>query len=206
MKRTILLTAPFLLLLILVISSCNVEKNGNFASRKYTKFDNRQAAININKPSKAELKNNHYHANSKSTSVETPDNNPLEENTVSALINSDEIILKSNNTFLAKAVANSVIKKSKEKTATTFEKGELTKSKPLKKKKPAVDELLLIILAIIIPPLAVYLVRGISDAFWINILLSLFCIGGVIHALYIVLTDGGGGGGRGSDQRRSGAN
>jgi uncharacterized membrane protein YqaE (UPF0057 family) len=47
-----------------------------------------------------------------------------------------------------------------------------------------------IILAIFIPPLAVYLKEGkIGTNFWINLVLwiVLFGVGGIIHALYIVL-------------------
>ena len=47
-----------------------------------------------------------------------------------------------------------------------------------------------IIIALFIPPLAVYLHEGkITKNFWINIVLwfLLFGIGGIIHALYIVL-------------------
>ncbi|MBU4226356.1 MAG: YqaE/Pmp3 family membrane protein [Chloroflexi bacterium] len=47
-----------------------------------------------------------------------------------------------------------------------------------------------IIIALFIPPLAVYLHEGkVTKNFWINIVLwfLLFGIGGIIHALYIVL-------------------
>jgi uncharacterized membrane protein YqaE (UPF0057 family) len=46
-----------------------------------------------------------------------------------------------------------------------------------------------IILAIVIPPLAVYLKEGkIGTSFWINLVLWLLTwIGGVIHGLYVVL-------------------
>ena len=47
-----------------------------------------------------------------------------------------------------------------------------------------------IIIALFIPPLAVYLHEGkVTNNFWINIVLwvLLFGIGGIIHALYIVL-------------------
>nr|WP_262914587.1 YqaE/Pmp3 family membrane protein [Pontibacter vulgaris] len=44
-----------------------------------------------------------------------------------------------------------------------------------------------IILAIFIPPLAVFLHDGIGTSFWINIILTLlFFIPGVIHALLVV--------------------
>lgn len=51
-------------------------------------------------------------------------------------------------------------------------------------------KILLIILAIILPPLAVGLLKGLTAHFWINLLLTLVSLGllGIIHALYLVLT------------------
>jgi uncharacterized membrane protein YqaE (UPF0057 family) len=51
-----------------------------------------------------------------------------------------------------------------------------------------VDVILLVILAIILPPLAVGLHRGIGTEFWISLLLTiLFWIPGVIYAILVVL-------------------
>jgi len=47
-----------------------------------------------------------------------------------------------------------------------------------------------IIIALFIPPLAVYLKEGqITQNFWINLVLTIFLfgIGGIIHAIYIIL-------------------
>jgi len=50
--------------------------------------------------------------------------------------------------------------------------------------------ILKIILAIIIPPVAAFLQVGVSTHFWVNIILTLlFGIPGIIHALWLVLTD-----------------
>lgn len=50
------------------------------------------------------------------------------------------------------------------------------------------NKLLLFVLAILLPPLAVYLVKGIKKDFWINIILCIFFwIPGIIHAMYVVL-------------------
>jgi len=66
--------------------------------------------------------------------------------------------------------------------------------KELKKEKragnePSTDKTLLIILAILLPPLAVYLHEGtINNKFWISLLLTLlFFLPGVIYALVVVL-------------------
>ena len=54
---------------------------------------------------------------------------------------------------------------------------------------PSTDKTLLIVLAILLPPLAVYLHQGeINNKFWISLLLTLlFFIPGVIYALLVVL-------------------
>jgi uncharacterized membrane protein YqaE (UPF0057 family) len=52
------------------------------------------------------------------------------------------------------------------------------------------NKTLLIILSIFIPPAAVYMKDGnkVTNNFWINLVLWLFTwVGGVIHALYLVL-------------------
>jgi uncharacterized membrane protein YqaE (UPF0057 family) len=50
--------------------------------------------------------------------------------------------------------------------------------------------ILKIILAIILPPVAAFLQVGISTHFWINIILTILgYVPGMIHALWLVLTD-----------------
>jgi len=53
---------------------------------------------------------------------------------------------------------------------------------------PAEDEVLLVILAILLPPLAVYLLEGVTTNFWIDLILTLFFwLPGIIFALYLIL-------------------
>ncbi len=48
-----------------------------------------------------------------------------------------------------------------------------------------------IIAAIVVPPLGVFLARGLGGSFWISCLLTLLgWVPGVIFALYVVLTTG----------------
>lgn len=56
-------------------------------------------------------------------------------------------------------------------------------------KEPSTNTLLLVILAILLPPLAVYLHQGvINSKFWISLLLTLlFWLPGVIYALIVIL-------------------
>lgn len=51
-------------------------------------------------------------------------------------------------------------------------------------------KILKIILAIVFPPIAVLMQVGFSKHFWINVVLCLFFyLPGIIHALWLVLTD-----------------
>jgi uncharacterized membrane protein YqaE (UPF0057 family) len=72
-------------------------------------------------------------------------------------------------------------------------KKELRVFKALKKagNEPSTNTILLVILAILLPPLAVYLHEGvINTKFWISLLLTLlFWLPGVIYALIVVLGD-----------------
>ncbi|MDF1656262.1 MAG: YqaE/Pmp3 family membrane protein [Verrucomicrobiales bacterium] len=57
--------------------------------------------------------------------------------------------------------------------------------------KEATKDTIRIILAILLPPLGVFLQVGLKLHFWINIILTLLgFIPGIIHAVYIILTRG----------------
>lgn len=80
----------------------------------------------------------------------------------------------------------------KEKKAKIKEvKKEIKAFKAAKKAngEPSTNTLLLVILAILLPPLAVYLHQGeINNKFWISLILTLlFFVPGVIYALIVVL-------------------
>lgn len=52
-------------------------------------------------------------------------------------------------------------------------------------------DVLRILLAILLPPLGVFLQVGIGFHFWLNILLTILgYIPGIIHAIYIIVTRG----------------
>ena len=53
----------------------------------------------------------------------------------------------------------------------------------------ALGDLLKIILAVILPPLGVFLEVGLGKHFWINLILTLLgYIPGIIHAIYVIAT------------------
>lgn len=52
-------------------------------------------------------------------------------------------------------------------------------------------DILRIILAILLPPLGVFLQVGLGLQFWLNILLTIFgYIPGIVHAIWIIARDG----------------
>jgi uncharacterized membrane protein YqaE (UPF0057 family) len=60
----------------------------------------------------------------------------------------------------------------------------------MKPKKEKTMDIIRVILAILLPPLGVFLQVGLGVHFWLNILLTILgYIPGIIHALYIILRD-----------------
>ena len=90
----------------------------------------------------------------------------------------------------AMAEFNSLTKKEKKQKVNEVKKV-LQDYKAAKKagNAPSTNTLLLVILAILLPPLAVYLHEGeLNSRFWISLILTLlFFIPGVIYALIVVL-------------------
>lgn len=85
------------------------------------------------------------------------------------------------------------ISKSERKSRIRLAKDELKAFKAAKKagRETDTNTLLLVILAILLPPLAVYLHQGeINTKFWISLLLTLiFWLPGIVYALIVILGD-----------------
>lgn len=83
---------------------------------------------------------------------------------------------------------NSLSKKEK-KSRIKAVKAEMKKAR--KSAEPVTNTLLLVIIAILLPPLAVYLHQGeINSKFWISLLLTLlFYVPGLIYSLVVILGD-----------------
>lgn len=83
------------------------------------------------------------------------------------------------------------LSKKEKRERVKLAKKELKKYKAEKRNgaEPSTNTLLLVILAILLPPLAVYLHEGVvNNKFWISLILTLlFWIPGVIYALIVVL-------------------
>ncbi|MGI5840823.1 MAG: YqaE/Pmp3 family membrane protein [Patescibacteria group bacterium] len=51
------------------------------------------------------------------------------------------------------------------------------------------SQLIMVILAVLLPPLAVFLTVGFTLHFWINVILTILgYLPGIVHALWVVLT------------------
>jgi uncharacterized membrane protein YqaE (UPF0057 family) len=53
----------------------------------------------------------------------------------------------------------------------------------------SMSQLIMVILAVLLPPLAVFLTVGFTLHFWINVILTILgYLPGIVHALWVVLT------------------
>jgi uncharacterized membrane protein YqaE (UPF0057 family) len=170
----------------LFLASCSSFKDG-FNKQRYTNFKN-----NYKHTQKTETsaRANQEKETVSIKSTETSSNNNSVSTTENT-INYTPLSLTKNIITVSK---NTVV----ENTVVTHEvnKQEIKKSKRhgyfykllTKENKSAADKVLVIILCIFIPPLAVWLVHGISDKFWIDLILTLlFFLPGIIYALIVCL-------------------
>ena len=83
------------------------------------------------------------------------------------------------------------LSKKERKARIKSAKAELKKAKSNMNAEPVTNTLLLVIIAILLPPLAVYLHQGeINSKFWISLLLTLlFYVPGLIYSLVVILGD-----------------
>jgi uncharacterized membrane protein YqaE (UPF0057 family) len=200
MKKFILLFSVAFIM-TLVLDSCSVQKryhrkgftvNWNNASvkmkknRKVVNSENTEETIVSNSEKKEKLANN-YHANrTNDMAAIAAGNTPI---AVDGLNRSQETMSSrektTNTTFSVKELANQNIKSTR-KSAKKIIK---TIKKEQKKQGSNTDTVLLVILALFIPPLAVYLYEGYwTERCTINLILTLLCgLPGLIHALIVVL-------------------
>lgn len=210
MKKQILFYTSAIAFVFVTLSGCQTDKTSNFTSRKYTRFDNRQQAINIQKPT-----SNTIQSHRNETTPENTQNNRIDvidySHNQTTAINNNEILATENNfTIPSTSIVKYFTSKAKSKNEIIVTKKESVKSRVNNNKNEnskAYDPLLLIILAIFLPPVAVYLVKGLCGTFWLTLIFSLtlffYPVAMVIALITVVKNDSGS---RGNDQRRSGAN
>jgi len=185
-KTNILTLIASVVVMGVVLSSCCVSKNDNFAARKYTKFKKGYAKT-FSEITKA----------GENTITEKPIINEIADASndnnfaISTLESPIKIATEKREAKAFSIKANNKIEKKQEKLNRIVN---LINKKLAKKSKNSIapagntDEVLLIILCILLPPLAVFLYSGIGNEFWIDLILTcLFWIPGVIYALLVVL-------------------
>lgn len=176
------------LALALLIQSCSMVKTGDFTQQKYTRFHKGEMAITTKSVvhEKEVLPVELASVKSESAkAIETISqeltkqvNNPTE--IPAAVSNFKESKSLKTNPVISKFVNRSVVKFAKRLENTFASHGSMVSYSD--------DQLLLIILAILLPPLAVYLAKGIGTDFWIDLILSLFFwVPGIIYAIIVIM-------------------
>ena len=190
-KNNSILTIASIMLFGVALSSCSLTKDNNFNSRKYTHFKKGEATVEINY-SKKEINNEIKPAQTAGNEIADISGKSvvMTNLTASPAYNfQQENYSKNNmNTADANTILTKTTIKEKVKRAGKYVMSHMAKSAATASVSANGDGLLLCILAIFLPPLAVFLAAGIGSEFWIDLLLTfLFWIPGVIYAFIVIL-------------------
>ena len=171
------------------LASCSMVEKNNFSNRKYT--NNKVAHVEI--AQKQVVENKKLELSEAKNSSEIKDLKDVKFE-LSPIAEYAKVEVQETQTSVKTSKAtlkSSIVRKVSElKTAARKNKlAAVTSQNSIKKSSSISDEeLLFIILAVLIPPLAVFLKFGISNKFWIDILLTIFFyLPGIIYALIVVL-------------------
>lgn len=189
MENRILFTA---LIAGIMLASCGIVKNNDFTSRKYTNFHKGVASVTSKtdqvKPEAINSRINETafvtEQNIQPVTLATPvvrtsddkqtEKNVFAENTISTTKNTST---EKKREIKLKSLQSKVLARLADKPNTTSEK------------MSDVDPVVLVILAILLPPLAVYLALGICNQFWIDLVLALLIVlypVAIIYALIVI--------------------
>jgi uncharacterized membrane protein YqaE (UPF0057 family) len=183
-----------------LLSSCGIMKNNDFSARKYTHFRKGEAVAATKDNSVKVVEENISVIPAKLEVLPADDKRStiVTENSIAlAQTNSkteNTAVTGQNNTLTA-----SITKKERVQRIMNFIKDRIV-NKGSTASVGQYSMLLLVVLAILIPPLAVFLARGAHTDFWIDLILALFGLGffanilfgiayliAIIYALVIVL-------------------
>jgi len=188
----------------ILITSCGITNKNDFASRKYTNFRKGDVQVELKT---AQVQNQ---INLSEKSIITENNLQPTTSEINNTVNTAEEIVRNTTTESTPiAVSKSKNNTTKKNTVINLKKSNLTEktnvNREVKINKATryllsrisdqpnttelnTDQLILVILAIIISPLAVFIARGLGNEFWISLILTLlFWLPGMIYALLIVL-------------------
>ena len=188
----------------ILITSCGITNKNDFASRKYTNFRKGDVQVELKT---AQVQNQ---INLSEKSIITENNlQPTTSEINNTVTTAEEIVSNTTTESTPIAVSKSKNNTTKKNAVINLKKSNLTEktnvNREVKINKATryllsrisdqpnttelnTDQLILVILAIIIPPLAVFIARGLGNEFWISLILTLlFWLPGMIYALLIVL-------------------
>lgn len=172
-----------------IMASCGSMRKNEFAKQKYTNFSRSHASVKKSNSVTASVKSIQANVNElavtnafENSNVNAPECILHESALQNTVIENGQNSVKENNNAISvnNNLRSSLIQKKVVK--------QLFKKSKNEKKHSRVDDIVLLILAILLPPLAVYLAKGIGTEFWIDILLCLlFWIPGIIYAIIVCL-------------------
>lgn len=177
----------------LFISACSTSKD-NFAQRKYFDhyFSSKQKVKTIPVEQEIVIENSFSSEFAAEEASIEPKANPIfPEEKENVVVAKNKRVNKVKDNVREIAAQENIIQEQR-RSATVVKAAELRSVlKEAKKRRIALEEtipfILLVILAIILPPLAVFIKEGIDTPFWISLVLTLlFWLPGVIYALYII--------------------
>lgn len=173
-----------------LIYSCSTNRETAFSKRKYYDFKHGNTEIALNNPSK---KTTNYNTNRATPAIAPVGSlNVISEARAKTPVKTPVVFAQQNKTTKTRS---SVINRnvvSENKTTVSQTNLLIEKRKELKNVSTSnnlkIEQIVLIILAILIPPVAVYLKEdSITSHFWIDLILCLlFWLPGIIFALLVV--------------------
>ena len=182
----------FALTLATILFSCSSSKQTAFTKRKYYHYKHGETEIALNKPVTKERKNTSIpavaieEANYTPVKSKTDVRNTSNTNTLNALNSEKE---NTNNAVRKTELSKGQLKKKIKQAIVSAKKYSYDRENPYKNTdRNNATNVGLIILAIILPPLAVYLYeRGTKDHFWLSVLLTiLFFFPGIVFAFMVI--------------------
>ena len=183
--RTLQIPSLFFLI-IMLLSSCGVIKNNDFQSQKYTNFSKGESTANRNQVTKEKKECQLYaQVSEKADASVSPviDVAETSQTNVAPIAEPEKVankILSTNPVLTRKA------DKVKRNRDLSLIMNRISNNANTTSYHGGVDLVVLVILAIFIPPLSVFLARGLRTEFWIDLILTcLFWIPGVIYALIV---------------------
>jgi len=190
-KLLLIITAG--LIAVLLFTSCSTMKNNDFSRQKYTHFKKGESTVILNKTVKEKKEVDKNPVNTNTTEIAedyklSASATIGEQADLSNKMPDQKIVSESGITVTnVRSEPNEAIKSKINRKETSFRNSLFKSSSTKSVNDGSVNLLVLVILSILLPPLAVFLARGLNTPFWIDLILTIiFWIPGVIYALLIV--------------------